>query len=214
MGVIRYSQGHQYMSLSLEITRTGIGVSLTVLHLCSALILFALTLTQSAIGSIGWLANSTHPQIWHRYILFYHPTTTVRPLVTGRLLCMFSTTSILHMIMVSVLHPPTKLPFTLTTYLHFPASSDAEAYEDAVAPKPSNSHELTTYSDACWGSQIGNAVKAGVYLPHFKFRSSMSGAIIFRSGGPIAWKSVRQDKRRLSVPAKQRFGLGTNEASS
>ena len=64
------------------------------------------------VALVGW--QTVPAQIWHRYILFYHPTTTVRPLVTGRLLCMFSTTSILRMIMVSVLHPPTKLPFTLT----------------------------------------------------------------------------------------------------
>ena len=39
----------------------------------------------------------------------------------------------------------------------------------------------------------------------------MSGAIIFRSGGPIAWKSVRQDKTSLSsCEAEIR---ATNEAS-
>lgn len=83
------------------------------------------------------------------------------------------------------------------TYLHFPDKSDAEAYTDAVPPTSESSHKITTYSDACWGSQIGSAVREGTLLPLFKFRS-MSGAIIFRSGGPIIWKSVRQDRTSLS----------------
>ena len=56
---------------------------------------------------------------------------------------------------------------------------------------------LTTYSDACWGSQIGNAIREGIQLPLFKFRS-MSGAIIFRSGGSITWKTDRQERTSLS----------------
>ena len=83
------------------------------------------------------------------------------------------------------------------TYVHYPASSDVEAYEDAIPPAPGSSHKCTTYSDACWGSQIGNAVREGIMLPLFKFRS-MSGGIVFRSGGPIAWLSERQDRTSLS----------------
>ena len=83
------------------------------------------------------------------------------------------------------------------TYVHFPDSSDVEAYDDAVPPTNSTSHRLSTYSDACWGSQIGNAVREGTLLPLFKFRS-MSGGIIFRCGGPVAWVGERQDKTSLS----------------
>jgi hypothetical protein len=54
-----------------------------------------------------------------------------------------------------------------------------------------------TYSDACWGSQIGNAIREGIQLPLFKF-CSMSGAIIFRSGGLITWKTEHQDCTSLS----------------
>ncbi len=47
-------------------------------------------------------------------------------------------------------------------------------------------------------------------LPLFKFRS-MSGGIVFRCGGPIAWTSVRQEKSSLSsCEAEIR---ATNEAS-
>jgi hypothetical protein len=49
------------------------------------------------------------------------------------------------------------------------------------------------------GSQIGNSVQPGVQIPLFKFQSFMSGAIQFRSGGPILWKGERQqDSTALS----------------
>ena len=79
----------------------------------------------------------------------------------------------------------------------FPHSSDTEAYDDALPPCTDQHHRLTTYSDACCGSQIGNAIREGIQLPLFKFRS-MSGTIIFGSGGPITWKMDRQDRTSLS----------------
>ena len=64
------------------------------------------------------------------------------------------------------------------SYLHQPDCLYLEAYEDALPPKPGRQHHLTTYSNACWGSQIGNAIYAGALLPLFKF-CSMSGAVVF-----------------------------------
>jgi hypothetical protein len=81
--------------------------------------------------------------------------------------------------------------------MSFPPPSDTEAYTDAISPTPSQHHRLSTYSDACWGSQLGNAVREGIQLPLFKFRS-MSGAVVMRSGGPIAWKADRQERTSLS----------------
>jgi hypothetical protein len=72
----------------------------------------------------------------------------------------------------------------LHTYMSFPHKSDTEAYADAIPPRLSNHHCLITYSDACWGSQIGNAIREGIYLPLLKF-CCMSGAILFHSGGPL-----------------------------
>jgi hypothetical protein len=86
----------------------------------------------------------------------------------------------------------------LHTFLSYPHSSDTKAYHDAIPPKKDGHHRLTTYSDACWGSQLGNAVREGVQLPLFKFRS-MSGAIIFCSSGPITWKGERQEQTALSL---------------
>jgi hypothetical protein len=42
-----------------------------------------------------------------------------------------------------------------------------------------------------------NAIRAGIQLPWLKFHS-MSGAILFRSGGPITWKMDRQEQTALS----------------
>jgi hypothetical protein len=83
------------------------------------------------------------------------------------------------------------------SYIHFPPSTDVEAYTDASPPTLTNSSTLSSYSDACWGSQIGNAVADGTLLPLFKFRS-MSGGIIFWNGGPVGWLGDRQDRTSLS----------------
>jgi hypothetical protein len=81
--------------------------------------------------------------------------------------------------------------------MSYPHSSDTKAYQDAIPPKNNAHHCLTIYSDACWGSQLRNAVQEGVQLPLFKFRS-MSGTIIFCSGGPITWKGGRHEQTALS----------------
>jgi hypothetical protein len=72
-----------------------------------------------------------------------------------------------------------------------------EAYTNALLPQPHQYHCLMTYSDGCWGSQLGNAVCEGIQLPLLKFRS-MSGAIVMRSGGPICWKADQQEHTLLS----------------
>jgi hypothetical protein len=78
----------------------------------------------------------------------------------------------------------------MLSYIHYPPSTDVEAYTDAIPPKLSTTRRLLAYSDACWGLQIGNAVVEGTLLPLFKFRS-MNGGIIFKNGGPIGWLGER-----------------------
>ena len=46
------------------------------------------------------------------------------------------------------------------TYLYQLDFSNIEAYDDAIPPSPDRPKLLSTYSNACWGSQVGNAVKA------------------------------------------------------
>jgi len=73
---------------------------------------------------------------------------------------------------------------TLQGFTHFPNHHDKEAYEDATPPSPSECHELTAFSDACWGNQVGNSVPDGTPLELFKYRS-LSGYVVCKSGGPI-----------------------------
>jgi hypothetical protein len=83
-------------------------------------------------------------------------------------------------------------------YIHFPPSTDVEAYTDALPPTPETSSTLSSYSDApCWGSQIGGTISDGTLLSLFKFQS-MSGGIAFCNGGPLGWLSERQDRTALS----------------
>ena len=82
-------------------------------------------------------------------------------------------------------------------YVHFPSSTDVEACSDAIPPTPATSSTLSSYSDACWGSQIASAVADGTLLPLFKFRS-MSGSIIFWYSGPLGWLCECQDCTSLS----------------
>jgi hypothetical protein len=84
------------------------------------------------------------------------------------------------------------------TFVHFPDSSDIEAYTDAKPPSPSHQSPLTSYSDAYWGSQIDSAVCDGTLLLLFKC-CSMSGGIVFSQGGPIAWTAVCQECTTLSL---------------
>jgi len=83
------------------------------------------------------------------------------------------------------------------SYVHFPPSTDAEAYDDAIPPKLGSSNTILAYSDACWGSQLGNLVADGTLLPLFKFRS-MNGGIVFKNGGPLGWLVERQERTSLS----------------
>ena len=149
---------------------------------------------QSIVGSIGWLAQSTQPDLApsHSFLSAYCNKPSRSHLNAALYVLHYIHSTIDYGFSFS---SEEKAP--LHTYMTFPHSSDTEAYNDAIPPRPEHHHRLTTYSDACWGSQIGNAIREGIQLPLFKFRS-MSGAIIFRSGGPITWKTERQERTSLS----------------
>jgi hypothetical protein len=83
------------------------------------------------------------------------------------------------------------------TYVHFLAPSEVEAYTDAFPPSQANCAPLTTYSDACWGFQLGSAVPKGTLLPLFKFQS-MSGGVVFWQGRPLSWMAICQGQTALS----------------
>ncbi len=121
---------------------------------------------QSIVGSIGWLAQSTCPDLSpsHLFLSAY----INKPSQSHLNAALY----VLHYI-----HSMIDYGFTFTsaeksplhTYMTFPHSSDTKAYEDALPPWTNQHHRLTTYSNACWGSQIGNAIREGIHLPLFKF---------------------------------------------
>eukprot|EP00970_Alexandrium_tamarense_P009299 scaffold1836_cov204-Alexandrium_tamarense.AAC.45 len=148
----------------------------------------------SLVGSIGWLAQCTRPDIApvHSFLSLYNNKPS-----PGHMKAALHALHYIHSTHDYGINFTSENRHPLHTYLHFPDSLDTEAYLDATPPKPGMESKLTTYSDACWGSQIGNAVREGTLLPLFKLRR-MSGAIMFRSGRPIAWASERQDRTSLS----------------
>ena len=149
---------------------------------------------QSIVGSIGWLVQTTRPNLAPSHSFL---SACVNKPSRSHLNAAFH---VLHYI-----HSTIDYGFTfsleerapLHTYMSFPHSSDNEAYDNALPPCPDNHHHLTTYSNACWGSQIGNPIREGIQLSLFKL-CSMRRAIILRSGGPITWKTDRQDCTSLS----------------
>ncbi len=149
---------------------------------------------QSLIRSIGWLTTATHPDLSmiHSFLSSYNGKPS-----SGH---MRAALYALHYIHLTHDH---RISFSSTTtapihsYLLFQDSANVEAYFDAKPPSLEYCASLSTFSDTCWGLQIGLAVCNGTLLRLFKF-CSMSGGIIFHQGGPIAWMSVRQDKTFLS----------------
>jgi hypothetical protein len=149
---------------------------------------------QSVIGSIGWLAQSTRPDLapTHSFLLAYNN----KPSKSHWNAALYA----LHYIHSTIDYGftfPSKVQAPLHMFMSYPPSSDTEAYTDAIPPLCHQHYRLSTYSDACWGSQLGDAVWEGIQLPLFKFRS-MSGAVVMRSGSPIAWKADHKERTSLS----------------
>jgi hypothetical protein len=110
---------------------------------------------QSIAGSIGWLAQSTHPDLApsHPFLLAY----INKPPKSHHSAALY----MLHYIYLTIDYGfmfPSAEKAPLHTYMTIPHPSDTKAYKNALPSKTDQHHRLTTYSDACWGSQIGNAI--------------------------------------------------------
>ncbi len=149
---------------------------------------------QSLIGSIGWLAGTTCPNIApvHSFLLSY----SSKP-ATGHIKVALYALHYIHSTHDYGITFTSSITSPIHTYVHFPDSSDVEAYTDAIPPSWTTCAPLTAYSNTCWGSQIGSTVCDGTLLPLFKFRS-MSGGVVLRRGGPLSWMAIRQDQTALS----------------
>jgi hypothetical protein len=149
---------------------------------------------QSIVGSIGWLAQSTRPDLapLHLFLLAY----TNKPSRSNMNAALY-VLDYIHLTIDYGFTFMSELKAPLHTYMSFPHSSNTEAYNDALPPKLGIHHHLTTYSDVCWGSQIGNAIHEGIQILLIEF-CSMSGAILFRSGSPCTCKADQQERTLLS----------------
>ncbi len=137
---------------------------------------------QSLVGSIGWLAGATRPDIApvHSFLASYSSKPS-----PGHTKAALYALHYIHSTHDYGITFTSSITSPIHSYVHFPTSSDVEAYTDAIPPSREKGAPLTSYSDA-WGSQIGSAVRNGTLLPLFKFRS-MSGGVVFRQGGPLSW---------------------------
>ena len=149
---------------------------------------------QSLVGSIGWLTQMSCPDLAavHSFLASY--TKCPSP---GHMKLALYAHQYIHSTHDYDISFTSKAKRPMQTYLHQPHETGMEAFEDAVAPTPKQSHRVTTYIDANWGSQIGNALRKEMPVPLLKLRS-MSGAMMFRMNGPLAWKTERQPLTSLS----------------
>ena len=149
---------------------------------------------QSIVGCINWIATCTRPDIapvltfLASYINYPHQQHYKAAVHALKYLTSTNEYSISF-------HSESSA--TIQSFNHSPHHHDRETYTEATDPSSSEYHQLTAYYDAYWGGQFGSAVEDGTLLELFKFRSH-SGFLICRSGGPIAWKSIRQNHTALS----------------
>ena len=145
---------------------------------------------QSIVGSLNWLATNTRPDIAPvtSFLAAYNHQPTQQHMDAA----IYAIKYIRHTAEYGIaFHSNT--PTAASAFVHFPFHHDIEAYNDALPPTAAEHHELTAYSDACWGSQLGNSAQVGTEIEMFKLRS-MSGYMVIRAGGPIAWASVQQER--------------------
>jgi hypothetical protein len=164
---------------------------------------------QSIVGSINWLATCTRPDLSPvlSFLASYSqaPSHQHYKAALHALKYMYSTSDYGISFHSDASH-------TIQAFNHFPHHHDKEAYSDATAPpSPGDCPNLTAFSDACWGGQVGNSVPDGTPLEPFKLRS-MSGYLICRTGGPIAWKAIRQKQTAISSCEAEIYA--TNECTT
>jgi hypothetical protein len=149
---------------------------------------------QSIVGSLNWLATNTRPDLAPvtSFLAAYNHNPS-----KGHMDAAIYAIKYLRQTVDYGIAFHSAADSKASGYVHYPYSHDLEAYSDALPPSAIEHNALTSYSDACWGSQLGNVEHSDTELELFKMRS-MSGYIILRAGGPIAWSSVRQPRTSRS----------------
>ena len=163
---------------------------------------------QSIVGCLNWLAINTRPDL--SVCVSFLAAYSAGPLPGHVAAAKYALKYVHSTVDQGIAFHSHNTDATLQSHLHFPFGHDKEAYSDAHAPLPHHAHLCTSYTDACWGSQIGSSVPDGTEIPLWKYRS-MSGYVVMRMGGPVAWDAFRQDQcARSSTHAEV---LATDECS-
>jgi hypothetical protein len=117
---------------------------------------------QSLVGSIGWLAMSTRPDLTavHSFLSSYS-----NKLAVGHMKAALYTLHYIHSNNDYGISFTSEATAPMHSYIHHPPLT----YTDALPPMPSMTSTISAYSDACWGSQISNEVAESMLLPLFKF---------------------------------------------
>ena len=143
----------------------------------------------SIVGSLGWLANMTRPDLAtiHNLLAQYNSKATAGHLTAARHVLQYLVGTRNHGISFTSL--PTMY---YGTYNYYPI----------------------THADANWGpqdaSQPNRLAPETIELPLFASRS-ITGFVTFLAGGPIQWKSKRQDVTAMSSAEAEIYA--TNEAA-
>ena len=150
---------------------------------------------RSLVGGLNWLASNTRPDLAPvvSFLAAYSSCPSKGHWDAAKHVAQYVRSTVSHGI---AFHSASTDPSS--AFVHFPFPHDGEAYKDSVPPPKDKMHELSTYTDANWGSQIGNAIPDGEEIEMWKYRS-LSGFLVMRCGGPIAWKAVRQEQTSRST---------------
>jgi len=149
---------------------------------------------QSIVGSLNWLATTTRPDI--SPVTSFLAAHTNKPAPSHVDAALYAVRYLRSTVDFGIAyHSNASSP--ASAFVHFPFHHDLEAYKDALPPTAAEHQHLTAYSDACWGSQLGSSLSPGTEINMFKLRS-MSGYIVIRTGGPISWAAVRQERTSQS----------------
>jgi hypothetical protein len=129
---------------------------------------------QSLIGSIGWLAHSTCPDLItvHSFLASYSNKPS-----TGHMKAALHALHYIHSTHNYGISFTSKSVVPMHLYIHYPLSTDVEAYRDATPSKSHDSSTLSSYSNACWGSQFRNRVAEGTLLPLLSAEAPSHGEI-------------------------------------
>ena len=150
-------------------------------------------LYQSIVGCINWLSIWTHPDISPviTFLAYYSNEHHQQHYKSALRVLNYLTSNNEYEISFH-----SRSSSTIQAFNQFPNHHYNESYTDPAPPFPSECHQPTTFCDACWGGQFGSLVDNGTPMKLFNF-SSLSGFLIFRSGSPIDWKSIRHNQTTL-----------------